>query len=575
MCGIWGLLSTEKQSYGRQTEKFNMFSNIKNRGPDRTIFINNNYYMMGFHRLSIMDLSSNGDQPFTHSSFIAAETGDIILRTTYMYCNGEIYNYLELRSKINRSGYTYCSNSDCEVIMALFLELGIEKTIKQLDGEFAFAIFDTFENKTNGKTTTNLYLGRDRFGIRPLFYTFDEELNSTFTFSSEMKGLLKDKNDNENKVKVFQPRTWMQVSSYDDKIQIKSTSYYNIENSLYIVFKPNTEDVFQKIRDTFSKAVISRMMSEKEIGCLLSGGLDSSLVASIASAYLKTQGKVLRTFSIGMKDSPDSYYASKVAKHIDSIHTNIEIDVNTWINSIEKVIEVAETYDITTIRATTGQYLISKWISENTDVKVLLNGDGSDELTGGYLYFHKCPSVEDFIAENIRLLEDIHYFDVLRSDRGISSNGLEARVPFLDKNFVETYLSIDPCLRVPTVEPSKSDKKIEKWLLRKAFDSTGLLPYDVLWRKKEAFSDGVSSVEKSWFKIIQENVEGLYTDEQFKSALTTFPFPQKLTKEGLWYYEIFTKLFGNQSQVCPYYWLPKWVGDVKDPSARTLQLYDQ
>jgi asparagine synthase (glutamine-hydrolysing) len=568
MCGIWGLLSTEKQNYEEQTTKFNLFSTIKNRGPDRTIFINNNNYMMGFHRLSIMDLSSKGDQPFTHSSFIASEKGDIILRTTYMYCNGEIYNYLELRSKTNRSGYTYSSNSDCEVIIALFLELGMEKTIKQLDGEFAFAIFDTFENKTNGKTTTNLYLGRDRFGIRPLFYTFEEE--HTFMFSSEMKGLNKEK-----EIQVFQPRTWMQVSSCDDKIQIKSTEYYNLENSLYIVFKPNVEDVFQKIRDTFSKAVISRMMSEKEVGCLLSGGLDSSLVASIASAYLKTQGKVLRTFSIGMKGSPDSYYASKVANHINSIHTNIEIPVDTWINSIEKVVEVSETYDITTIRATTGQYLISKWISENTDIKVLLIGDGSDELTGGYLYFHNCPNIEDLHAENIRLLENIHYFDVLRSDRGISSNGLEARVPFLDKNFVETYLSIDPCLRMPTVEPSKSNRKIEKWLLRKAFDTTGLLPSDVLWRKKEAFSDGVSSIEKSWFKIIQENVEGMYTDEQFNTSLTTFPFPEKLTKEGLWYYEIFTKLFGNQSQVCPYYWLPKWVGDTKDPSARTLQLYDE
>jgi asparagine synthase (glutamine-hydrolysing) len=503
------------------------------------------------------------------------------------------------------------------VIIALFLEWGMDKMIKSLDGEFAFAIFDTFENKTTGKTTVNLYLGRDRFGIRPLFYV---ETDTYFMFCSEMKGLIDYAGDNVdisppnvspivspnlspinsvsptknkskmNTVNVFQPRTWMHVCLFETvfeptlfqaiplrvkRICSKRTSYYELEDNLYINQKP-LESIFETVRSTFQKAVVSRLMSEREIGCLLSGGLDSSLVASIASAHLKKHGRKLKTFSIGMKNSPDSYYAEKVAKHIDSIHTNVEIPIDTWFDTIEKIVEITETYDVTTIRATTGQYLISKWISENTNIKVLLIGDGSDELTGGYLYFHNYPSYEIFHHENIRLLENIHYFDVLRADRGVASNGLEARVPFLDKTFVETYLSIDPSLRVPNVEKDvNKNKKIEKWLLRKSFDGLDILPPDVLWRKKEAFSDGVSSKEKSWYQIIQENVDSFVSDDEYKDLVSLTPFPEKCTKEGLWYYSIFVKLFSKQNTVCPYYWLPKWVGNVIDPSARTLNLYDE
>jgi len=289
--------------------------------------------------------------------------------------------------------------------------------------------------------------------------------------------------------------------------------------------------------------------TDRELCCLLSGGLDSSLVTSLVNKYykLKNPNKKLHTWSIGMKGSEDLQYAKKVADFLKTEHHHIELDKEEFLNAIPEVIYAIESYDTTTVRASVGNWLVSKYIKENSDAKVVFNGDGSDEVCGGYLYFHYAPNCLDFDKECKRLLEDIHYFDVLRSDRSISSHGLEARTPFLDKNFVQTYLSIPADIRDHNVQGV-----CEKYLLRKAFDNKDLLPKEVLWRTKEAFSDGVSSDKESWFETIQK----------------------RHANEKVYYKQIFSKYYENQDKVIPYYWMPKFV-NATDASARTLDVYNK
>ena len=296
----------------------------------------------------------------------------------------------------------------------------------------------------------------------------------------------------------------------------------------------------------------------------MSGGLDSSLICGIASDILKETGQRLNTFTIGMHvDSPDIEYARKVAKHINSIHHEIIIPVDIWLENLKNVIKQIETYDITTIRASCGQYLISKWISENTDIKVILNGDGSDEVTSGYLYFYNAPTQIESHLENLLLLNQIHNYDVLRVDRGISAFGLESRVPFLSTKFVDAYLNIEKNLRTPIKQ-----QRIEKYELRKAFDDSDIIPKDVLWRVKEAFSDGVSSNKKSWFEYIQEYVDIQVTNFEFDKNNIDNRFP---SKEAYWYYYVYREFYPNSDLVVNY-WMPKWTNEHKgDPSARKLK----
>jgi asparagine synthase (glutamine-hydrolysing) len=574
MCGIWGLLSLNKISYN-VNDLFIKFNTIKERGPDKSTFIVNDNYIIGFHRLAIMDTSVQGDQPF---SITFKENNR--LRTVYLTCNGEIYNFKELKESIEvkeyceKINYNYRSNSDCEVLLVLYLmsiensEKNLDDMLNKLNGEFAFAVFDITENLED-KTDKEykLWLARDRFGIRPLFYSKLDD--NTIVYGSEMKSLVGINNN--NKVEVFDPRSSQMWFKKDNKLENISKIYYSVGN-LPMVLNPELSDVYRMIRDTLISSVKIRLQSDREIGCLLSGGLDSSLVASIAATELKKEGKQLRTFSIGMPDSPDVHYAKIVAKHIDSIHTNIEIPDEIWVKSIEKIVKVTETFDITTIRASTGQYLISKWISENTDIKVLLIGDGSDEATGGYLYFHKAPNDKELHFECKRLLHYIHYFDVLRADRGVASNGLEARVPYLDYNFIDLYMHIDSRLRVPT---KHNNVIYEKYLLRKAFHGSNYLPECVLWRRKEAFSDGISSKNKSWYEIIQEKINLNMSDEYFEENRLKYKnYTMPHTKEALYYHEIYDKYYPNQYDICPYYWLPKWI-EASDPSARTLKIYKE
>jgi asparagine synthase (glutamine-hydrolysing) len=354
----------------------------------------------------------------------------------------------------------------------------------------------------------------------------------------------------------FEPGTYAKIKQG----VLVQRKYYNIvstEGGDQATYK-----YLHSIRDNLISAVKKRIVNtDREIACLLSGGLDSSLITALVAKF--HGAKNLHTWSIGMKGSEDLKYAKKVADYLCTNHHSIELEPSEFIEAIEQVIQAIESYDTTTVRASVGNWLISKYIKANSNAKVIFNGDGSDEVTGGYMYFHYAPNALEFDNECKRLLKDIHYFDVLRSDRCIASHGLEARTPFLDKNFVQSYLSIPAELRYKTMK----DTGIEKYLLRKAFDSENvlrwsalpLLPQEVLWRTKEAFSDGVSSQKESWFQMIQT-----YAKEKYKNM-------DGPTAEKYLYKEIFNKYYPDR-EVIPYMWMPKFVS-ATDASARTLDVY--
>ena len=625
MCGIWGFIG----EHPNILELFDGYSNIQARGPTRSHFIKATSkvpFYFGFHRLSIVEDTATGDQPFVW------EEGD---RRIYVGCNGEIYNYKQLAKEHN---LTMKTASDCEVILWLYLQYDVQKLFNLLSGEFAIFIVD-FDLKTNNAT---VYLGRDHCGIRPLFYAVSE---SHLAFCSEAKGLTsgleQDPKQLVDGVQVFPPRSILKAQitaevaregaqgklhftncgpdsltrDYDEnkasvqvgqgseaqhqengatkhdflstnkgdlghqpKITYKITSSLESYISLQIheVRIRDEEKAKQMIRAELEKAVIDRLHSKAELGCLLSGGLDSSLVSAIAARELKKEGKQLKTFSIGMPGSTDKGFAEHVARHIGSLHVHIEFSEDEFLGALGTILRCTETFDITTIRATTGQYLISKWVADHTNVKVLVIGDGSDELCAGYMYFHSAPDAVGSHNENIRLLENIHLYDVLRADRAVAGNGLEARVPFLDKTFIELYLSIDPELRIPRPSDKVGGKKLEKFLLREAFRDTNLLPDEVLYRRKEAFSDGVSSVEKSWYSIIQQWANESISDEEYEKSKSEYQHLPPNSKESLFYRRSFERIFGKGDicKIVPNYWLPLWSGNVTDPSARILKVYN-
>jgi asparagine synthase (glutamine-hydrolysing) len=425
----------------------------------------------------------------------------------------------------------------------------VQKLPEYLDGEYAFVIYDKKEGW--------VHICRDPYGVRPLFwYHTEDELG----VCSELKGL--SQLNAENTVQ-FPPGHIVSICvKYQENDQIIVP--YVKQTIEYVKGYYKEEEILETIRLFLTKAVKKRMMSERPVCSLLSGGLDSSLVASILARELYP--KKLTTFSIGLEGSSDLYYAKKVASHIGSIHHIIQLNEEDFLNAIEDTVRIIESYDITTVRASVGNYLVSKYIAENTNFKVVFNGDYSDEVCGGYMYFKKAPSEEAFHNECCRLVKDICYFDSLRSDRTISSQGLEARVPFSDKNFVEWYLTIDPALRM-------SHDKIEKYLLRKAFDGTNLLPHDVLFRSKVAFSDGVSNKERSWHNVIKEYIDSKVPDEEFINEKGKYTYNTPETKEAYYYRKTFEQYYPNCEHIIPYFWLPKWCGEMKDPSARELEFY--
>lgn len=556
MCGISALF--QKESDANIHSFFNAhISNLMSRGPDTTKSIRlqgrEADYLLGFTRLSINDVSDEGMQPMTDDE-----------NTIYLICNGEIYNHKTLKQTYN----LICrSQSDCEVIWRLYqvFDADISKVIQALDGEFAFVLVDTVKNK--------VFAYRDRYGVRPLYICSDEDdiyESSTLGFVSQLKGLCF-MNHGEQAI----PGAIYELDL--DTFTLNTTPIYDLNDRLY-ENTDNTRDInyyTEKIRYALTQAVEKRVdNSDRQVCCLLSGGLDSSLVAALASQYMKKNNflEPLETFSIGLKGSPDLYYAKMVAQHIQSKHHSIELTEADFLGAIEETIRIIESYDTTSVRASVGNLLVAKYIKKYTNNKVVLCGDYSDEVTGGYKYFSKAPNECEFDIECRRLVSQIHFFDSLRADRTISSQGLEVRVPFSDALFIESYLSVPPTLRIPT------SSRIEKFLLRKAFDpistidhsKQSLLPKEVLWRSKEAFSDGVTDEKRSWYLIIQEHVDSIITNTEFETESKKCDHNKPILKETYFYRKIFNQYYHNFNNVVPYYWMPRWCGKQSDPSARLL-----
>ena len=553
MCGIFSLLNYYNTNKNQRLLYQTIEAEFKKglgRGPEHSILEVNEVLntIIGFHRLAINGLNDVSNQPIKIGEYT-------------LICNGEIYNYIELYTLM---GIQPTTGSDCEIIIHLYIRYGIRQTVRMLDGVFAFILY----------CPNNIYIARDPFGVRPLYY-FKDDFTGLMGFTSELKTLCNIANKYDMSVLQFTPGTFMRI---DKTIDYEKISWSQKEHDIYYVpsfplsfIKNNRlEQYLEGINYYLRTAVEKRYLNtERPIACLLSGGLDSSLIAALVCDIHKKQKqnetcafKKIETYSIGLPDSEDIKYARRVAVLIGSNHTEIIVSEQDMLQIIPEVIKAIESYDTTTVRASIGNYLLGKFIKEHSEAKVIFNGDGSDELAGGYLYMNACPDSIEYDKETLRLLKDIHLFDVLRSDKSISSHGLEPRTPFLDKGFVNYYLSIPIELRNHNINQSNNEKCIEKYLIRSAFAHDNLLPDDVLWRKKEAFSDGVSNKGKSLFQIIQEYTNTIVQD----------PTLNLKQKEKVFYKDIFEKEYPNQSHLVPYYWMPKYILS-DDPSARTLANY--
>jgi asparagine synthase (glutamine-hydrolysing) len=553
MCGIFALCNS---SDGDVATINKMFMNGKSRGPEHSIMVTSYHDLtLGFHRLAINGLNSLSNQP-------------IVIDDIILICNGEIYNYQELFKSMN---VTPTTESDCEIIIHLFLKYGIDQTLVMLDGVFAFVLYDN-RKKNDNKTT--LYVGRDALGIRPLYYL--KKLNAhyihkMFGFASELKCLddFVGLNPHQYKVEQFKPGTYSKFESF------RSNAWsIVVENKVFFVptFSYETNVIFDRDLFTNTSLALSSAVkrqcgaTQRPIACLLSGGLDSSLITALVNEHCKANDLVLETYSIGLVGSEDLKYARIVANYLGTNHTEVIVTEQEMFDAIPIVIYAIESYDTTTIRASLGNYLVGKYISEHSEAKVIFNGDGADELCGGYLYMHQCPDDIEFDRETRRLLNDIYMFDVLRSDKCISSHGLEPRTPFLDRSFVNYYLSIPPHFR-----NHKNQNAREKFLLRSSFtfpnfeNSEGkqILPDQILWRRKEAFSDGVTGQGRSLFTILQEQIA--------KKLSCDVP---DINVEYLYYKQLFTEFFKYSVDILPYYWMPKYT-NASDPSARTLDIYKE
>jgi len=537
MCGIFCYLGSPDESH----EVMERFLSTMHRGPDTTRFSQYDNVFLGFHRLGINDLSSSGDQPMT-------------LNEVHLVCNGEIYNWQQLKEKYNMQ---LASRSDCEVILHLYIHLRAsgatdadvaDALCNELDGEFAFALYDS--------TKQRLFVTRDPYGVRPLF--FGVRGGDRTYFGSELKNV----NGLVDKADQFPPGT---VAIYDTeaKRELARNSYRKFDpHCWHLEVDTDYKDALQRINQLLRAAVNKRVHnSDRRVCSLLSGGLDSSLVSAIATQQFPPH--TFETFSIGLKGSTDLAFSKIVADYIQSKHTIVELTPQDFLDAIEDTVRITESYDTTTVRASVGNYLVSKYIRKNTENKVVLNGDYSDEVTGGYIYLKNCLEPDAFADDCFRLVNNIHYFDSLRSDRTICSQGLEARTPFSDKAFIEYYMSLPPAWRM-------SHDKMEKQMLRKAFSRDNLLPPEILWRRKEAFSDGVSNPEQSWHKIVTEHVAQFVSDEEFERRAEIYPFNTPELKESFYYRKLFEKYY-NHPEVIPYYWLPRFCGDMKDPSAREIK----
>lgn len=501
------------------------FERTVSRGPDMSRVVKLNNGLLGFHRLAIMGLTDKGMQPFTY-------------KNNMLVCNGEIYGFRPIKDGLIKKGYTFESDSDCEILLPLYEQYGIGM-FGMLDAEFAMIIYDG-----NSK---DFVAARDPIGIRPLYYGFDED--GGILFASEPKNLV----GLADKIMPFPPGHYYKDGRfycYNDIAAVDKVCYDGLET------------VCRNIHDKLVAGVEKRLDADTPVGFLLSGGLDSSLVCAISAKLLK---KPIKTFAIGMStDAIDLKYAKQVADYIGSDHREIIITKEDVLAALPDVIALLGTYDITTIRASIGMYLICKAIHETTDIRVLLTGEISDELFG-YKYTDFAPNAEEFQKESQKRVRELHMYDVLRADRCISVNSLEARVPFGDLDFVKYVMSVDPEIKL-----NKYNKG--KYLLRHAFEGD-YLPYDILMREKAAFSDAVGH---SMVDYLKEYAEAQYTDGEFTEKCEKYDFARPFTKESLLYREIFESKYPGQAKMVKDFWMPnrEWEGcNVNDPSARVLSNY--
>ena len=521
MCSIMG--------YCSRSAAFDVFmegfEKTISRGPDDTRVVETGDGLLGFHRLSIMGLTPSGMQPFKYGN-------------SYVVCNGEIYGFEKLKEELSVK-YTFESESDCEILLPLYQEYGTDM-FHMLDAEFACIIYDG--------EAREFIVARDPIGIRPLYYGYDKE--GAVIFASEAKNLV----GLTEKIMPFPPGHYYkggQFICYCDIAKVDT------------VCRDDLETVCKSIHDKLVAGVEKRLVADAKVGFLLSGGLDSSLVCAIAA---KKSTEPIKTFAIGMsEDAIDLKYAKQVADYIGSDHTEVYMTSDEVLSSLEAVIQLLGTYDITTIRASMGMYLVCKAIHEQTDIRVLLTGEISDELFG-YKYTDFAPDARAFQEESQKRIHELHMYDVLRADRCISVNSLEARVPFGDLDFVKYVMAVDPELKLNTYGKGK-------YLLRHAFEQGGYLPDEILWREKAAFSDAVGH---SMVDYLKKYAQKQYTDAEFESRCKSYTHARPFTKESLLYREIFEKYYPGQAEMVADFWMPnrEWEGcDVNDPSARVLSNY--
>ena len=521
MCSIIGYIGSHLSE--KEVQKY--FDRTVSRGPDMTRILNLGNGFLGFHRLAIMGLNENGMQPF--SAF-----GNSVV------CNGELYGFRLLKKQLEEKGYEFQSESDCELLLPLYREYGTDM-FRMLDAEFALIIYDGAKKQ--------LIAARDPIGIRPLYYGYLK--SGEIIFASEAKNLV----GLCDRILPFPPGHY-----YMDE---KFICYRDISKPVALI-DDDVETACRKIHDKLEAGIIKRLDADAPVGFLLSGGLDSSLVCAVAARYLK---KPIKTFSIGMDiDAIDLKYAKQVADYLGAEHTEVIISKEDVLKALPEVVALLGTYDITTIRASIGMYLVCKYIHEHTDLRVLLTGEISDELFG-YKYTDFAPSPEAFQQEAEKRIRELHMYDVLRADRCISVNSLEARVPFGDLDFVEYVMALDPKRKVNSYGKGK-------YLLRHAFEGD-YLPYDILMREKAAFSDAVGH---SMVDDLKEYAESLYTDKQYEARRKKYPYATPFTKESLLYRELFERYYPGQAEMVVDFWMPNksWEGcNVNDPSARVLTNY--
>ena len=510
MCGIVCALDLKQSSDLLRSQVLEMSKKVRHRGPDWNGIHCGKNVLLAHERLAIVDPAS-GNQP------IYSDDKNLILAA-----NGEIYNHQQLRAQLS-SDYAFQTNSDCEIILALYKEKGVN-FIDDLNGIFGFVLYD--------EQNDEYLIARDHMGIIPLYMGWDK--HGTFYISSELKAL----EGICNKIEIFPPGHFM--SSTDNKL----VKWYDRDWMNFDSVKDNKTNL-EDLQTALENAVHRQLMSDVPYGVLLSGGLDSSITSALAKKYSKNRVESndvksawypqLHSFAVGLKGSPDLIAAQKVADHIDSIHHEITFTVQEGLDAIKDVIYHLETYDVTTIRASTPMYLMARVI-KSMGIKMVLSGEGADEIFGGYLYFHKAPDSKEFHEETVRKLDKLYQYDCLRANKSLAAWGIEGRVPFLDKEFIDVAMRINP------KDKMINSEKMEKWVLRKSFEQ--YLPESVAWRQKEQFSDGVGY---DWIDSLKDLVNEKVTDDMFKNAKFTFPFQTPMSKEEYYYRSIFEEHYPSET----------------------------